>query len=72
MFNKLFSKINGWKQVIGTVLLQLPVGQDSLVVEAFKDFIAKPDIDSAYPLAVNLILIAGAAHRVIKNMNGKK
>lgn len=72
MLNKIFAKLSGWKAVIGAVLVELPVGHDSPVAEALKDFVANPDLQTAYPLAVNLILIAGAAHRVIKNMNGKK
>lgn len=72
MFDKLFKKIDGWKQVIGTLMLQLPVGGDVLLRESAEAFIKNPTIETVFPLAAQLVLIGGALHRIIKNVKNEK
>lgn len=70
MLGKLLAKVDGWKTVIGAVMLQLPVlANDPLLLKSIKEFAAAPTIATGYFLAGNLVILGGALHRVIKNVN---
>lgn len=73
MISKALAKLDGWKTVIGAVMLQLPIlANDPLLVTSLKEFAANPSVATGYFLAGNLVILGGALHRVIKNVNKVK
>lgn len=73
MLSKLLAKVDGWKTVIGALMLQVPVlANDPLLVKSVKEFALAPSVATGYFLAGNLIILGGALHRTIKNLNKAK
>ena len=74
VIGKIVGMTNGWKTVIGYVLLQIPwFAANPLLVEAIEKVISNPQDAMVWGnLVAQILLTLGELHRVFKNVKGTK
>lgn len=72
LIKKTISATNGWKTVIGYVLLQIPwLAANPLLIDAVEKVLSNPQDAVAWGnLVAQILLAVGVLHRVFKNVKG--